>query len=245
MTHPSWWTWSTWSGEKVNNFHIIPPRFGEFLIFSRNSFFPIIPSCPKIFSDTELVQKTLENPDNYAPHNRSIWRTNFTLYRSYDRLFHEEIEELAQMVFIKSYRSINGFDVRLKFSSWLYRIAHNLCVDYLRKNSKHQQMSLDAEDEYSQALIETIASEDNVSLRLETDEQKKGIQKSLECFQKNIALLSSLFRGREELWRDKWYPPDTSQYGRDTSVVPKTIPRSESGASIFLSFSLWLAFAIK
>lgn len=154
------------------------------------------------FSDTELVQKTLENPDNYA---LIIDRYEEPILRYIGRMIgssHEEIEELAQMVFIKSYRSINGFDVRLKFSSWLYRIAHNLCVDYLRKNSKHQQMSLDAEDEYSQALIETIASEDNVSLRLETDEQKKGIQKIIGMLPEKYRTAIILFFAEEKSYEE-------------------------------------------
>ncbi|MCB9807074.1 hypothetical protein H6768_04270 [Candidatus Peribacteria bacterium] len=77
------------------------------------------------------------------------------------------------MIFIKAYRSLNGFDIRLKLSSWLYRIAHNMCVDYLRKNSKKNHLSLDAEDEYSQALIEKIASTDDVSFQLSEEAEKE------------------------------------------------------------------------
>lgn len=97
------------------------------------------------------------------------------------------------MTFIKAYRSLNGFDIRLKLSSWLYRIAHNLAVDYLRKNSKKNHMSLDAEDEYSQALIETIASEDNVALHLETLEQKKGVRQIISMLPEKYRTVIILF----------------------------------------------------
>ncbi len=41
--------------------------------------------------------------------------------------------DLAQETFIKAFLSIDKFDDTKKFSPWVYRIAHNLCVDYLRK----------------------------------------------------------------------------------------------------------------
>jgi RNA polymerase sigma-70 factor (ECF subfamily) len=41
--------------------------------------------------------------------------------------------DLAQETFIKAFLSIDSFDETKRFSPWLYRIAHNLCVDYLRK----------------------------------------------------------------------------------------------------------------
>lgn len=45
----------------------------------------------------------------------------------------EEIEDLLQEVFIGVYVNIQGFDTSKKFSSWIYRIAHNKSIDYFRK----------------------------------------------------------------------------------------------------------------
>jgi RNA polymerase sigma-70 factor (ECF subfamily) len=79
-------------------------------------------------TDAQLVTKTLQNPDNYS---LIIDRFEESILRYIGRMTgssHEEIEELGQIIFIKAYRSLNGFDIRLKLSSWLYRIAHNVCV---------------------------------------------------------------------------------------------------------------------
>jgi RNA polymerase sigma-70 factor (ECF subfamily) len=73
-------------------------------------------------------------------------------------------EDITQEIFIKAYQALNGYNPKLKFSSWIYRIAHNLCVDHLRKNSKKQHISLDIEDEESHSLIQKIASDENVTL---------------------------------------------------------------------------------
>ncbi len=44
-----------------------------------------------------------------------------------------EAEELAQDVFIKAYRALDRFDRSKKFSSWLFKIAHNTAIDRLRR----------------------------------------------------------------------------------------------------------------
>ena len=43
-------------------------------------------------------------------------------------------EDLAQETLIKAYRAIGTFDRSRKFSSWLFKIAHNTAIDHLRKN---------------------------------------------------------------------------------------------------------------
>jgi len=44
-----------------------------------------------------------------------------------------EVEDIAQEVFLKVYRSLGRFDFRAAFSTWLYRIAVNECYDHLRR----------------------------------------------------------------------------------------------------------------
>lgn len=45
----------------------------------------------------------------------------------------EDAEDIVQEVFVNAYRNLNGFDARLKFSSWIYRIAHNEAVSHMRR----------------------------------------------------------------------------------------------------------------
>jgi RNA polymerase sigma-70 factor (ECF subfamily) len=44
-------------------------------------------------------------------------------------------EDLAQETLIKAYRAIATFDRSRRFSSWLFKIAHNTAIDHLRKKS--------------------------------------------------------------------------------------------------------------
>lgn len=50
-----------------------------------------------------------------------------------------EKEELAQQIFVKAYERLDSFNRNSKFSSWLYRLARNHCLDYaknVRRNNK-------------------------------------------------------------------------------------------------------------
>jgi RNA polymerase sigma factor (sigma-70 family) len=42
-------------------------------------------------------------------------------------------EDLAQEVFVKAFRALGSYDPRWKFSSWLFKIAHNTTIDHLRR----------------------------------------------------------------------------------------------------------------
>lgn len=54
-----------------------------------------------------------------------------------------EAEDLAQEAFLRAYVNIKSFNQELKFSTWLFRIATNLCIDRIRK--KKPDYYLDAE----------------------------------------------------------------------------------------------------
>jgi len=55
----------------------------------------------------------------------------------------QESEDIAQEAFVRAYMNLHTFDQKRKFSTWLYRIATNLCIDRIRK--KKPDYYLDAE----------------------------------------------------------------------------------------------------
>lgn len=84
-------------------------------------------------SDEELVKLTLKEKNNYQ---YLMQRYEAKLMRYIIRLSgarKEDAEDILQNVFLKTYRNLNDFDKSLKFSSWIYRIAHNETVTHLRK----------------------------------------------------------------------------------------------------------------
>ena len=67
------------------------------------------------------------------------------LYRVCFRMLgnRHEAEDIAQEAFVRAFINIHTFDTKRKFSTWIYRIATNLCIDRIRK--KKPDYFLDAE----------------------------------------------------------------------------------------------------
>src|ERR1700745_990694 len=55
-----------------------------------------------------------------------------------------EAEDLAQNVFVQVYKSASRYEVSSKFSTWLFTIARNLCLNEIRRRSRHPTESMDA-----------------------------------------------------------------------------------------------------
>lgn len=54
-----------------------------------------------------------------------------------------EAEDLAQTTFVQVWKSARRYRVRARFSTWLYTIARNLCLNEIRRRSRHPAESLD------------------------------------------------------------------------------------------------------
>ncbi|NLB40770.1 MAG: sigma-70 family RNA polymerase sigma factor [Clostridiales bacterium] len=46
----------------------------------------------------------------------------------------EDAEDLTQEVFVRVYKALKGFKGNSQFSTWIFRIAHNICIDHYRKS---------------------------------------------------------------------------------------------------------------
>jgi RNA polymerase sigma-70 factor, ECF subfamily len=61
------------------------------------------------------------------------------------RMLHDtmEAEDLAQVVFVQVFKSAHRYQVSSKFSTWLFTIARNLCLNEIRRRSRHAVDSMD------------------------------------------------------------------------------------------------------
>lgn len=88
----------------------------------------------KDLSDEQLIIAIRENDkEKYG----EIIRRYQVKLSHYLRKFirdHDELEDVLQEVFIKTYRNLFAFDADKKFSSWIYRIAHNEALNHIKKN---------------------------------------------------------------------------------------------------------------
>lgn len=84
-------------------------------------------------TDEQLVQESLSSEDAFAV---LVDRYEPKLRRYVCRLSTfdaEEVDEVLQDTFVAIWKNLRGFDGRVKFSSWAYRIAHNQTISLFRK----------------------------------------------------------------------------------------------------------------
>ena len=93
----------------------------------------------------------------------------------------EDIEDLTQEAFIKAFNSLKNFDSQFAFSTWLYKIATNNCIDYIRKK-KLNTYSIDKnietdDDDYK---FEIPDSESLPDRNILESERKKVLDDAIE-----------------------------------------------------------------
>src|SRR5215213_5456737 len=106
-------------------------------------------------SDAELISISISGREEsfeelVRRYQRPIVGYVFRMLGDYDSAL-----DVTQEVFIKVYNSLHRYSSDYKFSTWLYRIAHNATIDHIRRNSVNPQ-SLETEnaDGTSQLQIE-------------------------------------------------------------------------------------------
>ena len=142
-------------------------------------------------SDEQLVQSTLGNQENFL---FLMKRYEVKLLRYIKRISnfsHEESEDILQEAFIKTYRNLNNFDKDLKFSSWIYRIAHNEVIDnYRKKQTRPQEMTFDTEN-----ILNNLVGEIDISKDIDNKYLQKNISQvlnSLDLKYREVLILKFL-----------------------------------------------------
>jgi RNA polymerase sigma-70 factor (ECF subfamily) len=132
-----------------------------------------------LLSDCNLVEVIHEQ-------NKEAYRELFARYQKklFTYVYHlvgnkEEVEDILQNVFSKTYKNIDNFDTSRKFSSWIYRIAHNESVNYLKRKSKRYTISWD-DVSTSKDKLDSASNEETPEEKMEQQEIMKEIEWALK-----------------------------------------------------------------
>ena len=108
----------------------------------------------------------------------------------------EDAADMTQETFIKAYNSLSSFRGDSKFSVWLYRIANNVCLDFLRSRSRKPTVSLSAEDDDGEETQLDIADKSqSPELLLESSLTRDAVRRGLDALPpdyKQILLLREI-----------------------------------------------------
>jgi RNA polymerase sigma-70 factor (ECF subfamily) len=94
----------------------------------------------------------------------------------------DEVIDMVQDIFIKVYTNIKSFDTDQRFSPWIYRIAHNECVNKLSWKSLRNFVSLDIDvDEIlPQFVTEKLIASENTEKEFEINFHKENLDKYVQ-----------------------------------------------------------------
>ncbi|KQS53210.1 MULTISPECIES: RNA polymerase sigma factor [Flavobacterium] len=105
----------------------------------------------------------------------------------------EEAEEAAQDTFVKVFRSMEKFKGESKFSTWIYRVAYNTCLDRIKKH-KTVPLTVDIDNYGSRQL----AAAENVLDAMDGEERHRAIQECLQQLPGEDAFLLTLYYFEEQ-----------------------------------------------
>jgi RNA polymerase sigma-70 factor (ECF subfamily) len=106
---------------------------------SASSFSPAFSRDLSLVTDRELVAIAVNGFDGsfeelVRRYQRPISAYVYRMVGNY-----ESALDLTQEIFIKVYNSLNRYRAEFKFSTWIYKIAHNAAVDHLRRTATREQ----------------------------------------------------------------------------------------------------------
>jgi RNA polymerase sigma-70 factor (ECF subfamily) len=111
-----------------------------------------------------------------------------------------DVEDIAQNVFVQVFKSADRYRVEARFSTWLYTIARNLCLNEIRRRSRHPAESLDAaenpEDDFTSRQFEDRKNTSAPDLLLR-DELTRKVEEALESLPENQRTAILLFKEKE------------------------------------------------
>ena len=100
------------------------------------------PAPDMTLTDDELVARSISG--DAESFNQLILRWERPIYALAYRVIgrEEDARDVCQETFLRAFRGLPGFKGQAKFSSWLYRIALNLCRDWIRRQRRAPVMQM-------------------------------------------------------------------------------------------------------
>jgi len=100
----------------------------------------------------------------------------------------EEAEEIAQDTFIKVFNSLSKFKGESKFSTWIYKVTYNTCLDALKKKKKQNNVAYI--EDFSEHQTKTL---EGILDNIDEKERNRAIQDCLEELPSDEAFLLTLY----------------------------------------------------
>jgi RNA polymerase sigma-70 factor (ECF subfamily) len=119
--------------------------------------------------DRELIKKSLQGDKKslellIKKYLKPIYSFSFNLLRD-----QQDAQDLTQEIFLKMWKNLKNFDENQNFKSWLFKIAKNSCIDFIRKKKKFLVYNL-----------ETIENLPDLQLLLKEEAENKDLLEKIK-----------------------------------------------------------------
>ena len=96
---------------------------------------PVVPDAIMNDPDEDFRLVALAQQGDMSAYDALVTRHRGKIYAMIRNMIHQEADawDLSQEVFIKAWQALPRFEAKARFSTWLYRIAHNAVYDWTRK----------------------------------------------------------------------------------------------------------------
>ena len=150
--------------------------------------------------DTELMQRVKQGDE--AAFEELVDKYKQPVLNLVYRILRDatEAEDLAQNVFVQVFKSADRYRVEAKFSTWLFTIARNLCLNELRRRSRHPAESLEGTmDPAEEAPARQFEDKASVAApdRLLREELSLKVEEALASLPENQRTAILLFKEQE------------------------------------------------
>lgn len=131
-------------------------------------------------------------------HQDKVYTLAYRILRSY-----EDADDATQEVFVKVWQAIPGFRGQSKFSTWLYRIVHNHCLNKLRSvKSEPRTVSVQFPDDEGEEERELVANlpgdeQDDPSLQFDSYEKQKLVWEQVDNLPSKYRTIIALYYSDE------------------------------------------------
>jgi RNA polymerase sigma-70 factor, ECF subfamily len=148
------------------------------------------------WTDEELVARSIGGDANSFNELIKRWeRPIYALaYRQIGR--EEDARDVCQETFLRAYRALNGFRGQAKFSSWLYRIALNLCRDWLRRERRTPVVTV-SEDVDLIELASKLEPSESIEDRVARHDLSRAVERAMAVLpeEQRTAILLKEYHG--------------------------------------------------
>jgi RNA polymerase sigma-70 factor, ECF subfamily len=108
-------------------------------------------------------------------HARSVFNVAYRMTGN-----REDADEIVQETFLRAYKSLDRFESRSKFSTWIYRIAVNRCLDFLEKKKITGSYTISDDPDPEENTIQLPATDAGPDRILLSKEANKKISEAME-----------------------------------------------------------------